>query len=81
MKKKIKVLFLDIDGTLTDGQIYIGDSWNCFEGTINQENNLKLAKRYWSSKKNQLGKEPIIEVLVNGKIKVIEIVKEVNQKN
>ena len=63
-----------------DGQIYIGDSWNCFEGTINQENNLKLAKRYWSSKKNQLGKEPIIEVLVNGKIKVIEIVKEVNQK-
>lgn len=31
--------------------------------------------------KNQLGKEPIIEVLVNGKIKVIEIVKEVNQKN
>ena len=63
-----------------DGNAYVGDAWNCFDGTINKERNLKLAENYWSLEKNNIGKEPIIEVLVNGKIKVIEIVKE-NRKN
>ena len=31
MKKKIKVLFLDVDGTLTDGQIYIGQNGESFK--------------------------------------------------
>ena len=60
----------------TDGNVYIGDSWNCFEGTIDKNKNLELAEQYWKYEKNNIGKEPIVEVLVNGHIKVIEIVKE-----
>lgn len=59
-----------------DGNEYIGDAWNCFEGTIDREKNLKLAEEYWKCKRNNIGKEPIVEILVNGKIKVIEIIKE-----
>ena len=59
-----------------DGNVYVGDSWNCFEGTIDKKKNLELAENYWKYEKNNIGKEPIVEVLVNGKIKVIEIVKE-----
>lgn len=59
----------------TDGDIFIGDAWNCFEGTINQKENLELAEKYWKYKKNKIGKKPIVEILINGKIKVIEIVK------
>ena len=43
---------------------------------IDKKKNLELAEDYWKYKKNNIGKEPIVEVLVNGKIRVIEIVKE-----
>lgn len=59
-----------------DGLVFSGDAWNCFEGTTNKEENLKLARKYWNNEKNIYNKEPIIETLVNGKIKVIEILKE-----
>lgn len=59
-----------------EGNVYVGDAWNCSEGTIDKENNLKLAENYWKYEKNNIGKEPIVEILVDGKIKVIEIVKE-----
>lgn len=61
---------------MVDGNIYIGDAYNCFDGTIDKDNNLKLAENYWKYKVNLEGKEPIIEILASGKIKVIEIVKE-----
>ena len=57
-----------------DGNIYIGDAWNCFDGTINKQQNLELAENYWKYKTNIKGKEPIVEILVDGKIKVLEIV-------
>ena len=59
-----------------DGNIYIGDANNCFDGTIDREKNLELAENYWKYKENIEGKEPIVEILASGKIKVIEIVKE-----
>lgn len=59
-----------------DGNIYVGDAHNCFEGTIDKLTNLNLAEKYWKYEKNPDGKEPIVEILANGKIKVIEIVKE-----
>ena len=58
-----------------DGNTYVGDAHNCFEGTIDKGKNLELAENYWKYKENLDGKEPIVEILVNGKIKVIEIVK------
>ena len=59
-----------------DGNIYIGDANNCFDGTIDREKNLELAEKYWKYKENIEGKEPIVEILASGKIRVIEIVKE-----
>ena len=61
---------------MVDGNIYVGDSWNCFDGTTSRRKNLELAENYWKSKKNNIGKEPIREILANGKIKIIKIVKE-----
>ena len=59
-----------------NGNEFIGDAQNCFDGTIDKKRNLELAEYYWKSSINNRGKEPIVEVLVNGIIKVIEIVKE-----
>ncbi len=61
---------------MVDGNIYIGDAYNCFDGTIDKNKNLELAENYWKYEKNQDGKEPIVEILASGKITVIEIVKE-----
>ena len=63
-----------------DGNIYEGDAQNCFDGTIDRSRNLELAENYWKYKKNPDGKEPIVEIIASGKIKVIEIVKENNLK-
>ena len=59
-----------------DGNVYVGDANNCFEGTIDKNKNMELAEDYWKYEKNNMGKEPIVEILVNGRIKVIEIIKE-----
>ena len=58
-----------------DGREFTGDAWNVFEGTTDIDNNKELAKRYWLNLDNNQGKEPILETIVDGKIKVIEIVK------
>ncbi len=57
------------------GNEYVGDAYNCFDGTINKEENLRLAEYYWLSRTNNIGKEPIVEIIIDGKIKVIQIVK------
>ena len=62
------------------GNEYIGDAYNCFDGATNKEENLRLAEYYWLSKTNNKGKEPIVEIIVDGKIKVIEIVKTNSKK-
>ena len=59
-----------------DGRCYVGDSWNCFDGTIDKKRNLELAEDYWTLKQNKKGEEPIVEIIIDGHIKVIEIVKE-----
>lgn len=59
-----------------DGKIFDGDAYNVFDGTTNEEENESNAEQYWSNQPNSLGKEPLIETLVDGNIKVVEIVKE-----
>ena len=59
-----------------DGNVYVGDAHNCFDGTIDKNKNLELAENYWKYKENLEGKEPIVEILASGKIKVIEVVKD-----
>ncbi len=61
-----------------DGNCYVGDAYKCFDGTISEEENLRLAEIYWLNGSNEDGHEPIIEILVDGDIEVIEIVKEIN---
>lgn len=63
-----------------DGSYFTGDAWNCFEGTSDRNENLKLARRYWNNEDNLQGEKPIVETLVDGKIRVIAIVKE-NKKD
>ena len=60
----------------TNGRVFTGDAWNVFDGTASKEENIELARNYWTNGKNSVGEEPVYETLVDGKIKVIEIVKE-----
>ncbi len=61
-----------------DGNCYYGDAYKCFDGTISEEENLRSAEIYWSNGPNEDSHEPIIEVLVDGDIEVVEILKEIN---
>lgn len=61
-----------------NGNCFMGDATKCFKGQLNKEENLKLAEFYWESKIDTSNQQAICEILVNGKITVVEIVKEIN---
>lgn len=61
-----------------NGRCYHGDAYKCFDGTISEAENLKQAEIYWLNGPNEDGHEPIVEVLVDGEIEVVEIMKEIN---
>ena len=61
-----------------NGNCYYGDAYKCFDGTISEEENIRLAEIYWLNGQNEDGHEPIIEVLVDGDIEIVEILKEIN---
>lgn len=63
----------------TDGKVFDGDAYNVFDGTDNSEENERNADYYWSNKPNILGKERLVETLIDGNIEVVEIVKEFPQ--
>ena len=60
------------------GNRFIGDAHNCFAGRLEKAENLLLAERYWKNQPNQKNESPIMEILVDGDIEVVAIVKEVN---
>lgn len=67
----------------TDGNKFTGDAYNCFEGTINHDLNLRKAYKYWSNEQNSEHKKPIYETIIDGNIEVIKNIKEfedINQK-
>ena len=43
-----------------------------------EEENLRRAEHYWRNDPNEDGVNPIREILVDGDIEVIEIMKEIN---
>lgn len=59
-----------------DGNCFAGDATKCFRGQLSKEENLRLAEIYWESNGNT--PDGICEILVNGRITVMEIVKEIN---
>ena len=60
------------------GNCFMGDATKCFKGQLSKEENLRLAETYWESEVDKENQQSICEMLVNGQITVIEIVKEIN---
>lgn len=58
------------------GNCFVGDANNCFDGVSRKEENLRQAEHYWQNLPNVDGEPPIREMLVDGDIEVVEIVKE-----
>lgn len=57
-----------------NGNIFDADACNCFDGTENEQENIKKAMHYWT---NDIENEKsVIETLIDGEITVVEIIKE-----
>lgn len=56
-----------------NGNCFIGDAYKCFDGTISKEENLRMAELYWANGINEDGHAPIMEILVDGDIEIIDI--------
>ena len=67
------IVKLDIQGNW-----FIGDATKCFNGRTSKEENLRLAEIYWKSRAGCECVQTIREMLVDGQITVIEIVREIN---
>ena len=58
------------------GRVFAGDANNCFDAAVNEEENLRLGGgRYWKNEPNLTGEPVIKEMLVDGDIEVVEIVR------
>ena len=60
------------------GNCYEGDAYKCFDGTPEEQENLRLAEIYWQNGQNEDGQEPITEILADGEIEITEILKVIN---
>ena len=60
------------------GNCFIGDATKCFKGRLSKEENLKLAEEYWKSTLNEDNPQKVCEMLIDGEITVIKVVKEIN---
>lgn len=60
----------------SNGNIFKGNANKCFRATTSKEENKKLALQYWEK---QCEEDGICEVLVDGEIEIIEVVKEINK--
>ena len=61
-----------------DGKVFCGDAYKCFDGGVSEEENLRQAEIYWQNNENEDGSPPIVEILVDGNIRIVEIMKEIN---
>lgn len=58
------------------GRVFEGNANRCFEGTTDKIKNLDLAREYWKNDaKSDWNNAPVVEVLADGDIEVLEIVK------
>ncbi len=55
------------------GRCFRGDANNCFPGSWDREENLRLARHYWQNLPNTRNERPIREMLVDGDLEVVEI--------
>ncbi len=61
-----------------NGRVFEGDAYKCFDGTVSEKENLRLAEIYWENGENEDGGRPIVEIIADGDIEIVEIVKEIN---
>lgn len=61
-----------------EGNCFIGDAAKCFDGGVDKRENLRLAELYWENKHTDTDDPPIREMLVDGEITIVEVVKEIN---
>jgi len=61
-----------------EGRFFVGDAAKCFRGCKDKNENLRLAEEYWSRPPGEGEQNVIRELLVDGKLTVTEIVKEIN---
>lgn len=59
------------------GSCFMGDATRCFRGQLSKEENRKLARAYWDNPMTEDSTQGILEMLVDGEITVLEIVKEI----
>ena len=67
------IVYLEIDG-----RYFAGDATKCFRGQPDKNENLRLAERYWRNDPADSSEPPVRELLADGKITVLEIIKEIN---
>lgn len=53
----------------------IGNAEKCFDGRLTEKENLDFAEKYWENKR--VDESSIIEMLVDGDIEVVDIIKEI----
>lgn len=61
------------------GRIFVADANNCFQATLNEEENLALARHYWQNLPNLQKDPPIREILADGEIEVTKILWEIKK--
>ena len=54
-----------------EGRIFEGNACNCFDGSDNEDENLRLAERYWQNAESE--DRPISEIIADGVLTVEEI--------
>ena len=59
------------------GNIFEGDARKCFDGTTSEKENLRMAEIYWKNGENEDGKRPITEIIADGDIEIVDILKEI----
>lgn len=61
------------------GRTFAGNANNCFSAQLSHAENLMLAERYWQNAPDPTGRTPIEEILADGNIEVLEIVREIRK--
>lgn len=59
-----------------EGNCFTGDAHNCWYDCESNEEAIKRAFNYWRVLENEKNEEPVYETIIDGKIKVVEIIKD-----
>ena len=60
------------------GTYFIGDATKCFDCQTDKSINKELARLYWENPQREDNKNEVCEMLVDGEIMVLTIIKEIN---